>query len=885
MTSVPEPRGHEPPALPRLPAFLLRVLLPRAERDELLADFAEEYAARRGREGEREARRWIRGQVVGSAPALLAWGWWREWTGFEPHANRMRPGGPMLQSWITDARYAARRLRSRPVYALLAVLTLALGVGGTASIYGIARGLLFEPLPYANEENVAVFWFSGSWTQEEILFLRGKVPGFQQLAGYRPIDLTSQDGDGPTRMIPAIASSYELFDVLGARPALGRTFRPGEDAPGAESVVVLSYGMWQEMGGKPDVIGTRVVLSGEPLTVVGVMPRGFWFPDPSVRAWFPVTLNPENRSGNYTLVGRLAPGQTMASMGGPLARLTSMLGERFDYPEKWDKTKDAKLTPVREFLIGFVRPALLATLVAMGLILLIACANVAALMLGQLDARATELAVRSALGANRGRLIQQLLIEALLVGVAAAALGAGLAAVGFRVLVQALPLGAWGESTSLDWTVVAAAVVIAVGAALLVAAVPVGSLWRGDLRASLGRARTGGVEGRGGRLESGLVVAEVALAVLIAAGAALLVRSVTKLYAIDPGVRTAGVGVVDVVASGDTNRARRRQTVGELVTALGELPGVRTAAAVQKLPLRGSGDNWGVEIEGQPEVQGQTISVRVVTPAYFETLGIRVRDGRVFDGSDQPTGERVVVVNRAFADKFFPGANPIGRRMSIGFDGYERIVGVIDNVAEGALTDPREPAGYYLADQVSYTARRQSLVFRAERPGEETQLLEAARRTVQRVAPGFAVQEVTTMDRVLAKAVGPARQIMTLLALLSGLAVVLGAVGIYGVISHFANRRKRDWAVRVALGLRPSRVVGHIVGRGATLVGAGIVVGVLAAAALARLLASLLYGVSAVDPLALAVASAVLLGVGLVAAFLPARRAGRVDPALALREQ
>ena len=876
--------AHDEP-LPRLPALLLRALLPRAERDELLVDFAAEYAARSGSDGERAARRWIWGQVVGSAPALLVWSGWREVTGFEPRANRSRPGGPMLHSWITDARYAARRLRTRPIYALLAVLTLALGVGGTASIYGIARGLLFDPLPYAKEEGIATFWFNGSWTEEEFLFLRGKFPGFQQVASYRPLDVTSQEGDAPARMLPAIGSSYELFDVLGARPALGRTFRPGDDAPGAEDVVVLSYGMWQEMGGRPDVLGKRIMISGTPLTVVGVMPRGFWFPDPSVRLWFPVTLSSEHRSGNYTFIGRLAPGQTMTAMAGPLKQLTTTLGERFTYPEKWDKTKDPTLTPVREFLIGFVRPALLATLVAMGLILLIACANVAALMLGQLDARATELAVRSALGANRGRIIQQIVIEALLVGGAAAALGAALAALGFRLLVQALPLGAWGETTSLDWRVVAAAVVIAVGAAVLVAIAPVTSLMRGDIRGSLGRARTGGVEGRGGRLESGLVVAEVALAVLIAAGAALLVRSVTKLYEIDPGVRTAGVGVVDVVASGDTNRARRRQTIGELVTAIGQLPGVRMAAATQKLPLRGSGDNWGVEVEGQPELEGQSMAVRFVTPGYFETIGAHLRDGRAFDASDRPDGERVVVVNRAFADKFFPGASPIGRRTSIGFDGWERIVGVVDDLAEGQLTDKPEPAGYYLYDQVSYTARNQTLVFHAARAGDEAQLLDAARKTVQRVAPGFAVQQVTTMDRVLAKAVGPARQIMSLLTLLSALALVLGAVGIYGVISHFANRRKRDWAVRVALGLRPSRVVGHIVGRGAWLVGLGIVVGVVAAAALARLLASLLYGVSAVDPLALAAASAMLLAVGLVAAFVPAHRAGRVDPALALREQ
>jgi len=876
--------------LPGFPAFLLRRLLPRAEREEILADLEAEFADRCARDGHAAARRWVWRQALASSRALLGWTWRRGWTGYESPANAYQPGGRVLKNWMSDARYGARRLWSRPGYTVLSVLTLALGIGGVAAVFGVARPLILDPLPYANANEVVSFWRSGWWTEEEYLYLRDKFSGFSAVAAHRPGDVTMHEGDGPARLVPGIQSSAELFDVLGAQPMLGRTFRTGDDVRGAEPVAVISYGLWQDLGGDPAIIGKRFSIDGSQRTVVGVMPRGFWFPSPAIRIWTARALDPEGRNGSYTFIGRTAPEADVASMAPHIARLTQVIGERFTYAERADKTKDAWVKPLREELVGSMRPALLATLMAMVLILLIACVNVTALMLGQVEGRSTELIVRSALGATRSRITQQLVVEALLVGLLAATAGGGLASVAFPVLARSLPIGAWKEAASFDWTLFAVALVLAMLAVLLVVLVATMSLWRGDLRGGLSSSRTGGIEGRGGRLERGLVIAEVALAMLIASGGALLVRSVTNLYAINPGMETDGVAVIDVLSDASLEPRRRIQKIDELIAALSELPGARSVAAALKIPLRGGGDSFGIGIEGEGDAERTFTYFRMVSPRYFETMGIRLLEGRTFDESDlappadSSAREIPVVINAALAARYFPGQNPIGRRLIGGLAAPQRIIGIVADVAEANLTDGPEPTRYYMHAQ-AWFGKGGVLVIRTDRPEDAATLLREARKTVERVAPEFAVQGTTTMSRVLDAAVGPARQVMSLLSLLSGLALVLGAVGIYGVIAHFAARRKRDWAIRVALGLPGSRVVAHVVRQGAVLAGLGIGLGALGAVALTRLLTSFLYGVSSVDPIAFAAASAALLVIGLVAAFIPARRAGTVDPAMVLREQ
>lgn len=881
MPSFPVPDSP----IPRLAGGLLRALLPRAEREEVLGDLGAEYGRRRVAHGALAAGLWLWRQMAASVPALVGRTWWRGWSGFEPAANRMRPGGPTMESWIIDMRYAVRRLIRRPLYALLAILTLALGVGGTAAIFSIVRGLLIEPLPYADEDEITIFWNQFDWSEAEMMTLRPDWPGFEAVASYRNEALTLDRPDAPTQLLPAISASSELFRVLGTTPALGRGFQAGDDLQGAEPIAVLSHGLWSELGADPAIVGQRLRLDGAERTVVGVMPAGFWFPEPSVRLWIAEELDPANRSGNYAMVGRMAPGMSIASMGGPLSQITGVLAEQFTYSEQWDKTRNAELTPVREAFIGSLRPALYATAGAMALILLIACANVAALMLGQVDSRSGELAVRSALGADRRRLTQQLIAETLIIGTLAGIAGAVISVGAFKLLIGALPLGAWAESASLDWTLFAGAVAIALVAALAIAMIPTITLWRGDLRGALTRIRNTGLGGRGGRMEGGLVVAEVALAVILAAGAALLGRSVGKLYDIDPGVEPAGAAVIDISMSATTTPEERRQTLDRLIAELGAMPGVEVASVTQRLPLRGSSDNWGIEIQGRPDLPRSTVATRLVGSDYFAALGLEVKSGRGFEASDRMGSGDVVVINEALAEKYFPGEDPLGRMIGGGGVFTDRVVGVVENAAEANLIDEPVPARYYVYQQSTYTPENQTLLVRTARPQDAVAVLDAARRTITRVAPGTAIREATTLERVLAEAVGPARQLMRLLAILTGLALVLGAIGVYGVISHFVQLRKRDWGIRMALGLTPGEVITQVVSRGAALVVGGIVLGLIGVALLARLIASLLYGVGSTDPWALALAAAVLLMVGVTAALAPALRASRVDPAAVLREQ
>jgi predicted permease len=381
-------------------------------------------------------------------------------------------------------------------------------------------------------------------------------------------------------------------------------------------------------------------------------------------------------------------------------------------------------------------------------------------------------------------------------------------------------------------------------------------------------------------------VIEMTVAMLIASSATLLVRSVANMYAISPGIDTRSVAVIDAAATPTVPLAERNTTIEQAVAALRDMTGVESAAGAMRIPLRGNGNSTGIFVVGRDSVQSTTPYFRIGTLDYFKTMGIKLLDGRVFDVSDQPTSELSVVINRALARTYFPGENPVGRMIGGMYGIPQRIIGVVDDVTEGTLTAGPAPARYYLWSQVGGGfGTGITFVVRAKGGVSAEALLNEARQTLTRVAPGFGIRDMTTMSRVMDAAVGPARQVMSLLTALSVLALILGAVGIYGVMAHFATRRKRDWAIRVALGLTGTRVVGHILGQGAVLVVIGVVAGAGATLAMSRLLSSFLFGVTGADPLSFIGATTALLATGMIASFIPAHRAGKVDPALVLREE
>ena len=872
---------HRPPAVT---TALIRRMLHSAERDEVLADFAIEYSRRVELHGERSARAWAWRQALRSVPGTLRRVWFRGTTGFESEAYRMKGGGLGLESWIMDARFALRSLRSRTQYVLLAVLTLALGIGGTTAIFGIARAILVNPLPYRAVDELVMFWNMYDWSEAEMTYLGNEWRGFSSVAAFTSDGVILRNNDAPAQRVAGVASSAALFDVLGTQPFIGTTFQPGADGVGAEPTAVLSYGFWQELGADRAVIGTTMSMDGVQRRIIGVMPQGFWFPDPSVRVWLSQEMRPDNRSGNYAVVGRLASGFTAASMTEPLNGLTSRLSERFTYSPQFDKTKNAALTPLRDHLLGPVRPALFATLAGMAVILLMACANVATLMLGQLRGRSSELALRMAVGAGKGRLTQQLVVESAMLGLMAGIAGAIAAKGLFKVLLAALPLGELSATVAADWTLFAIALVVAFAAAVLIAMAPVFSLWQGDLRQALSRARSGGIGSGGGRIEDTLVVAEVAMAVLLAAAAAVLIRSVGNLSALNTGVDADGVAVLSVTASSDVSSGQRRQDIFQIVEALNAMPGVASAASIQRLALHERGDNWGVEVEGKPELGPTTTVFRLVTRNYFDALGIKVVRGRTFNETDGPNTEPVVVIDEPFAQKYFPGEDPIGRRVSYGGEGWGRIIGIVNGVAHGGLTDERSPGRYVLYEQVDYVPGGNTFVLKVESGRDASAVLRDATEAIQRVSASTAVHESTTMDAVVATSMGPTRRVMQLMTMLGALALTLGAIGVYGVVSHFVNRRKRDWVIKMALGMKPMSALAQVIRRGAALVALGCAIGLIGALIMTRTLATLLYEVSAADPLALLGAAGTLIVTGCLAAAIPGYRASRANAAQVLRE-
>ncbi len=798
-----------------------------------------------------------------------------------------------LRDFGTDVRHALRQFRRRPGYSVLGILTLALGIGATVGLLGVVRAVLLRPLPVADEASLRVLWMEGSWQGVEFDFLQERTRAFTRLAAYGADGTTLRTEEGSTVLLSGIVSA-ELFDVLGAPPSLGRTFRAGDDRPGADPGVVLSDRLWRrQFGADPAIIGRPILLNGRSTTVIGVMPRGFYFPTPEHELWTALNLDPA--SGHYqsngwlVLLGRLRPGTTVEQERDEIAGFARALGERFTYPAAWDKTKGASLRTFRDYLVGNVRPVLLLLLGAGTLLLLMACANVAALVLARTTDRSHEIALRAALGAGRARLARQIVAESLTFSVLAALVGTAIAALGFGALVRSLPLrNGMATVVSLDWWALPAAFGVAAIVGLLVAIAPVRNLLRGSLTGVSG-TRSAGLARTTGRVHGLMVGVEAAVAVLLVAGALLFVRSVSHLLAIDLGFDSDHVVVIDIVGmSTDQTALERGQVYQAVLERAALLPGVTSAAYANRLPIRDGGWQGSVSIEGNPDLQGTNAPnslYRIVSPGYFETLGVEIVNGRGVESTDRRGTQSVAVVSLSFAERAWPGQDPIGRLLRTGVGGDTSaitVVGVAEDVRSLSATGSNPFVLYVPDEQRVFPAVAKLLILRTQ--GLAAPVVAATERIVREIDPRFVTARSTTMDEVITQSFAEPIQLRFFLSLFAGLALLLGIAGVYAVVSYSVARRQTELGVRMALGAAPAQILRQVIAHGVAPVALGSVVGLVAAVILAQGASRFLYGVSPADPQSVGIAALALLLAGVSAAAIPAVRASRRSPMDSLRQ-
>ena len=806
----------------------------------------------------------------------------------------------LAHDFAADARFALKQMRRGWAFTATVVLTLGLGIGATVALLSVVNALFLRPLPYSHEDRVRVFWMDYDWRGVEYDFVREHLGVFENVAAYStnggPYH-ASVDAPGNAQLLPSVVTTSSLFDVLGALPYLGRTLRAEDDRPGAPPVIVISYGMWrQDLGGRLDVVGHRIMIDGAPVTVVGVMPPRFYFPTPDFRAWRPIQLDPSTSFyqtvGYLTLIGRVRAGVGDDLVQSDLRRLARSLGAQFTYTADFDKTNQPSVQAVRTYLLGNVRGTVLLLLGAATLLLLIACGNAAALLLARTSDRTAELAVRTALGAGHGRIARQIVTEAFVLGLAAATLGAGVAVAGFGALVSRLPLaGGFADAVTLGWITFGAAFVLALFVATVIAIAPLRDLLRGRLDAVRGFGRERGESGlrrSTGRVHGALVAGQVMFGVLLVAGAALLIRSVERLRALDLGFDPRGVSTFTIVASENAPAESRRQFMRDIVSRVNALPGVSAAGATNRLPVRDGGFQGPVLPEGRPDLSGAkrpNSLYRTATPAFFRAMGMRLREGRGIDSTDAATSLPVTVISESFARRIWPRESALGKRIKTGYSGTMIARTIVGVAAETRMTGMTSDAPFAMWVPFEQHSAPEGAVLVVRSSGDVARLTTTVRRIAAVLDQQVAVTRVETMDQVLATAMAQPLRLRFFLSVFGAMALTLGAMGVYGVVSYAVARRRAEYAIRVALGATPSRVLAEVVQRGLAPVAFGTVIGIVAALASGRALAGVVYGVRPTDPVSLTVAAALLLGAGVFATLAPALRAGRTSPAAALRAE
>jgi predicted permease len=807
--------------------------------------------------------------------------------------------------WIEDAwrdlRFGLRALVRSPSFSAVAVLCLALGIGANAAIFSVINTVLLRPLPFAEPERLVRIYEklgdrgsgTGSVSVPNYRDWVAQNTGFGQLAAYQAGSRNLQEGDSPER-ITAVESTPNLFQMLGIPPLAGRTFAPGTDEPGKAQVAVLSEEIWKaRFAADRGLVGRTIRLDGAPFTVIGIMPASFDFPAGGHRtdAWLLFNPDPQqaaNRGSHYlAVVGRLEPGVSMEQGTSQLVTVAARIEKL--YPDQ-QTGRSVVVMPLRESVVGRVRKMLLVLLGAVGLVLLIACANVANLLLARAAVRQREVAIRLALGAGRARLVRQFLAESLVLSLAGAAVGLLFARWSLSALAplaeRALPVSG---GFPLDGTVFAFLLAVAVLSGLVFGTVPAVHASKEDVRDGLNQAggkSTGSV--RQQRFRSGLVVLEIAVSLVLLVGAGLLLRGFLALSGTKPGlvaenVLTAHVAVPAARLDGSTRRFFR-----PLLEDVRRLPGVRSAAVISMLPIQDAWTNAGFGIEGRPAPrpgQEPVAEIRVVSPGFFQTLGVRILRGRDFEESDGE-GDRpaAAIINQVLANRQFPGEDPIGHRLLFGTEPIT-IVGVVGSIRQAGLDlDPLQEVYFpYSGGGLDTALGDAVLVVKTEVP--PASLAEGIRGAVASLDAGLPLYQVLTMEEVIDQSLANRRLILWLLATFAGVALVLSAVGLYGVISYLVAQRTREIGVRLALGARRGDILGMVLRQAGGLAAIGIALGLLAALAVTRVLEGLLYGVSARDPLTYAALAAALAAVTLLATWMPARRASLVDPILAIRAE
>lgn len=831
----------------------------------------------------------------GLSAAQAEWEAGRHFGTLALEAERAREGWgvSLLEELIADARHALRQLRRRPGFSAIVLVALGLGIGASVSLVSVVDSLMLRSLPYGNASRVYAFWMDDKWTDEEYDFLRARLGVFDQFAVFSTDAAPYVPSAGTTgaTVLPFVVSSPTLFDVLGVRPAIGRTFDANDDRPGAPLVVVISDGVWrQDFGGAPSIIGHQILLDGELVTVIGVMPPGFFFPTPEIRAWRPLRLDPANtmyKVGYLTLVARTRSGVSPTLVNGEMQRIATSLGARFTYPDAGDKTKGAHAIPIRTYLLGDVRTPLLLLLGAVALLLLIACANAAALILARTTDRAGEMAVRTALGAGAGRLARQILAESLVLGLCAAIVGSVLASVGFRLLVVRLPLhGGFGSTVAIGWISFATAFALALIIALFVSIVPVRHLLRGGRELGVNRERSEeGVSHGVRRVHDAIIAAQVTLAVLLVVGATLLIRTVEQIRDIDPGFDARGVTTYNLVPPSGMPEVSQRQLFRDALSRVSALPGVRQAGMTNRLPLRDLGYELTVTVEDRPELIGAkrpNSLYRTASPGFLAAMGMRLVAGRGIDSTDAG-GLPVVLINESFARRMWPGQSAIGKHITEhwGPEPVTRtVVGVVSETHVTTLI-AESPFTMWIPLEQAPVQQGGVLVVRSAAPA--TAVMPLIRREIAALNGQVAVSRVQTMEDVESTALAAPLRLRFFFSAFAALALLLGAIGVYGAVSYAVARRRAEFAVRMALGASPGIVLREVLVVGITPVAFGVGVGSVAALGASRLVSGVLYGVRPTDPVSFSVAALALLVAGAAAAFVPALRAGHTNPVEALR--